>query len=552
MRRLPKIDQAFQHFIDLGGLMTPQARAYAAQLLFQHLVNPAFPSMEAFEEAEPIQAFPNWASLIRELLEEQELRKLTRHNEDFAMSVTREALSWLRNTYFSFQADLDFADEEKALEEARQQAHQAPPQFWQERLEFLKETYPREQAQWTFYERRLREWAGQQEAPPTPGSYQQQQITALKQKIRESWEHLFGEKKRSAESTFLQGAFQRYYGELQSKIEQLSNMGDLIAPYYSFFGHAWNNSLGNWEDIKWDQLAEYGRKLQGDPQLRALAAQLGRWHLHRKEKEVEQMKATQLKSNWQPSPYGKSEIIGIHESDQLSTVIPAEFALLSSPETALIFSKKFVEKKLLAFHYRSPSATAKNQQASEHTRQSYSDEKGPVIICVDTSGSMYGEPERIAKSLAFGILDFALKDKRSAFLISFSTDIQTLEMTGIERDFEKMIDFLQRSFHGGTDLQPALAAALDMLDKERFKKADVLVISDFVIPYIDKGMQTSIEQHRQNQGTHFHSLYITRRLDPRSKPLPIFDTHWVYDLNNPQIIRQTFDHFQAIGRPTES
>ena len=46
-------------------------------------------------------------------------------------------------------------------------------------------------------------------------------------------------------------------------------------------------------------------------------------------------------------------------------------------------------------------------------------EKGPVIICIDTSGSMNGEPEDIAKSLSLFILLECIKEKRSCYIISF-------------------------------------------------------------------------------------------------------------------------------------
>ena len=41
------------------------------------------------------------------------------------------------------------------------------------------------------------------------------------------------------------------------------------------------------------------------------------------------------------------------------------------------------------------------------------------------------------------------------------------------------------SFHGGTDAAPAMEHALEMLQSESFRRADVLVISDFVMPELD-------------------------------------------------------------------
>ena len=103
------------------------------------------------------------------------------------------------------------------------------------------------------------------------------------------------------------------------------------------------------------------------------------------------------------------------------------------------------------------------------------------------------------------------------------------------------------SFHGGTDIQPALKETLKMLEEEHFKKADVLIISDFIIPRLDRNTFEKVQQLRREEGTSFHSLFVTRRPDMSVPPLPIFDNHWLYDLDNPKVIRQTVNHFEVLG-----
>ena len=349
---------------------------------------------------------------------------------------------------------------------------------------------------------------------------------------------------------FLNRNFSTYFQHIQGKIDNLNNLGNIIAPYYSFFGHAWNQSVSNWNRIPWPHLESYAKKLQEDPQLQELAELLGRWQMIGRQREEVQQQQLLTKPDWSPNPYGKSEITGVHHSDHLSAMLPSEIALLSSPDTELILAKKFVEKKLLTFQYRARDMGSNPQQKEAPVTQSSTDERGPIILCVDTSGSMYGEPEQIAKALALAILDIALKEDRKAYLISFSSGIKTLEMTGMMDDFTQLIDFLQMSFHGGTDLQPALTESINMLDQPDFAQADILVISDFIIPSLDKNLLEQIGQVRRNRGTHFHSLFITRHADDRAVPLPVFDHHWVYDLNDPQVMRQTFDHFQELKKTT--
>jgi uncharacterized protein with von Willebrand factor type A (vWA) domain len=116
------------------------------------------------------------------------------------------------------------------------------------------------------------------------------------------------------------------------------------------------------------------------------------------------------------------------------------------------------------------------------------------------------------------------------------------------KELDLMINFLTKSFHGGTDIQPALREAIKMLKKEAFHKADVLVISDFMIPWIEEKVRNEIIAQRKEFSTQFHSLYISRSIDPGAVPLTIFDHHWLYDLENPQVIRQTLTAFDELEK----
>lgn len=74
----------------------------------------------------------------------------------------------------------------------------------------------------------------------------------------------------------------------------------------------------------------------------------------------------------------------------------------------------------------------------------------------------------------------ARKEKRACYLINFSTVIQTLDLT---EDFSMagLMNFLRMPFHGGTDAAPALLHAFDMMKGDSFAKADILVMSNFLM-----------------------------------------------------------------------
>ena len=64
------------------------------------------------------------------------------------------------------------------------------------------------------------------------------------------------------------------------------------------------------------------------------------------------------------------------------------------------------------------------------------------------------------------------------------------------------------SFHCGTDPLPALQKALEMLAQTDYKQADVLMVSDFIMPSLPDPVRPRIDQQRQHNGMRFHSLII--------------------------------------------
>ena len=113
---------------------------------------------------------------------------------------------------------------------------------------------------------------------------------------------------------------------------------------------------------------------------------------------------------------------------------------------------------------------------------------------------------------------------------NFRTSIETLELTDLNKSLNSLIKFLTFSFHGGTDMVPALEEALKQLKSENYKKADVLMISDFIIDKINSNIESQIEQTKQN-GTKFHSLVISSYGNPNA--LEIFDNNWFYQSEGP-------------------
>lgn len=549
MNLLTRIEEELSGFIDYGGIMTEKLRREAIEMVIMYLYEPAYDAITPLNESRIQYSYPNWYGLLLRLFSYPELRKITRNNEDLTFSIAKDTFDWARRVARQFEANHEYFEEEVELKYILENTRAVKKSRWPQILLDLKDRYPGHSLSWEFYRESIKDISDKIDTESDGPTRQRmlQDLDVLLNNIIEDWNSFFYKKKHALEESFLDNAFSRYATELSQKVAQLNDLGELLAPFYNFLGHIWNDSMGAWEKIDWDKLEEYAKSLQRDPQLRELAELLGRWKTEEKQVETFKLQQPVPERAWKPNLYGKSEIIGIHHSDDIGSMLPSEVALLSSPETEIILSKKFVEKKLLTFQYRSQNISSSPKMKTEMIQMTELNERGPMVICIDTSGSMFGAPERIAKALALAILEIALKQKRRAYLISFSTGIKTIEMTGMEENVDKMIDFLRMSFHGGTDIQPALEETVKVLKNDAFAKADVLIISDFIIPRIDREMFDNILQLRTEQKTNFHSLYVTRRHDPRIPPLPIFDNHWVYDLDNPKVMRQMVDHFEIFA-----
>jgi len=63
------------------------------------------------------------------------------------------------------------------------------------------------------------------------------------------------------------------------------------------------------------------------------------------------------------------------------------------------------------------------------------------------------------------------------------------------------------SFHGGTDVAPAINHALDVMDKSEYEKADLLVISDFIMSSMPSVLLEKI-QAQKVRGNNFYSLVV--------------------------------------------
>ena len=157
---------------------------------------------------------------------------------------------------------------------------------------------------------------------------------------------------------------------------------------------------------------------------------------------------------------------------------------------------------------------------------------------------MNGTPENIAKTITFALSKIAIEEDRKCYVISFSTAIQTLDLTDFsDNPINKLAQFLKMSFNGGTDAEPALNQGLKMLSENEWKNADVLMISDFVMQSLNKDLIERIESEKKKD-TVFYSLTIGS--SGNKGTIQCFNHNWFYDMNNPQAGRHLAEQLNEV------
>ncbi len=309
-----------------------------------------------------------------------------------------------------------------------------------------------------------------------------------------------------------------YFRDKLYDFEQLMNEPHFDSAIAQLF---WSYESGNWSKYTFDVFKKYALLFRNNKSLHKLVSMLGRDELS---EGMESLIVKKIIANKQFSRSQKSDIVGITENGDLSSLLPIELASLSDKHLENNFYKRYTEKKLQTFSYQ--SHTTKYIHTPEVYKKLHDEKHGPFIVCIDTSGSMRGTPEEVVKTVCYGLINKSQEQKRNCFVISFSTEIEVLDISLLKQNSKKIIEFLCHSFHGGTDLTPAMKKSLEMLTDERYKNADVLFISDFDACDFSDDTIKKIKSAMKN-GTKFHSLLIGKC--GNKNLINVFDMNWTYN-----------------------
>ena len=385
----------------------------------------------------------------------------------------------------------------------------------------------------------------------------EEKLEALRRNFIQDMEENFIERKNKWEQEKIDLLRKNFLEELYQKIQNFMKLEKLLSPLIRDFGRLWNMSSNTFETSGFELLETFAKLLEEDESLQELANLLGKQARAQASFEKEMRDKIVIKTEWHAKPAYRGEIQGLKYSNDIAASLPSEIALLKNSNTKKLFQLKFAQKQLLSFDFQNEVPKIKQEIETEEISIEKKEPKGPIIICVDTSGSMHGTPENIAKTVTFALAKIAINEERKCFVISFSTDIETLEvkpnedveMTNVkdENYIQKLVQFLGMSFNGGTDAEPALKKAIQMLkgedEKTGYSNADVLMISDFVMANLSDDLSLAIEAEK-NKNTSFYSLVIGN--SGNKNTIECFNHNWLYDMSDSHASRHLIEQLQKI------
>lgn len=204
--------------------------------------------------------------------------------------------------------------------------------------------------------------------------------------------------------------------------------------------------------IPFDEKKKALERLRSSTKLRKLADAVG---------QMKSIAQASIKSQTDEVPV---EIDDIDTGNDLTNLLPKELVNLSHKTLKKQFYKGYNEQSLGQYHKKSADTVG----------------RGPMVVCLDESGSMTGDNEMWSKALLTALLEIANKQHRNFYCIKFAERIvDEIEFPKNELDTDKMLNMIEEFAQGGgTDFQRPLNRALDLIESSDYKKADVVFITD--------------------------------------------------------------------------
>ena len=318
---------------------------------------------------------------------------------------------------------------------------------------------------------------------------------------------------------------------------------------------AWELMTNGWTETEFERRLNQMKVQDRYPEIKEIVAKMGRVADANGKDRLTIASGVDMKMEHSAG----SDIEGITVGDDLNFLLPLELAQYSDEDMEGLFIYKYRTRRLQTFRYKSEMAKPSRKLGFTHASR-----KGPMIVCLDTSASMYGTPERISSTLIALLEETAEELERDCFLIDFSVSTRAIDLmekrkaqrlrklglnvsaedfslansadstdssastasgnssfsdSGSHSGFASTGRSVRRQpstthlpfIGGGTSAKKMMKQMFELLDNDglHYVNADVLWITDFLIPDPPQSMLARFKEYRDT-GTRFYGIRIVR------------------------------------------
>ena len=358
----------------------------------------------------------------------------------------------------------------------------------------------------------------------------------------ENWERLVRDWKACIERQTLQ-KLKDYISIRQNNFETgLIRMMDQVTRNIKMKGvseqravQAWELMTNGWTETEFERRLNQMKVQDRYPEIKEIVAKMGRVADANGKDRLTIASGVDMKMEHSAG----SDIEGITVGDDLNSLLPLELAQYSDEDMEGLFIYKYRTRRLQTFRYKSEMSKPSRKLGFTHASR-----KGPMIVCLDTSASMYGTPERISSTLISLLEETAEDLERDCFLIDFSISTRAIDLMA-KRKAERLkrigITMMESAeadavpsdgdgqahtgrgirrqpttthlpfIGGGTSAKKMMNQMFELLDNDglHYVNADVLWITDFLIPDPPQQQLSRFREYKET-GTRFYGIRIVR------------------------------------------
>jgi len=354
------------------------------------------------------------------------------------------------------------------------------------------------------------------------------------ERSREEQEHTFNEDRQESDNPeqlleapdltsiarehALDEGLSRFESVWQPRADAWQKLMRLLGDVSSLLGRGWDWALGALGSSAWIDFERLTELVERAPEWRDLIAEMGR--LRETDEEDISLSDAVFGAITRPRLIEQRTLVedvpmetrGITHSNHLARQLPTEMLAMSHALLKKPWYARWVDHALMTYRVIGEEIEWFESDVEEHDacpERGKKRERGPIMVCVDTSGSMSGTPEQVAKALTLEAARVAASQQRRCYLYLFSGPGQVREHdVSLDGDnFMGLLDFLRLSFHGGTDVVGPLEKALERLEQDDWSRADILLLSDGYFPE-NNALADKIERSREEKNLEVHGVMI--------------------------------------------